>query len=200
MNIHDGGHDHHEQMDEQMLACGRSADALLGQVAGGQGERRDEHQSGCVHCQAALAEYERLWSPVRDLAAEKISAPEGRFDRILQRVRGALSEPEHAVMPGPDGVLRISTRVIVVIARRSAQSVTGVRVALGRTISGAADEHVAVGVTGESTAVEITLAADYGHDLRVLGEQVRQAVIDRIHELTGLHAAEVTVSIDDVLE
>lgn len=186
----------------QLLRCGRSADELLDQVAAGREHARDAHQGECVHCRAALGEYGRLWAPMVDLAAEEVTTPEGRFDRILRQLRGALSDPGYAVLAGPDGLTRIAARVVVVTARRSAQSVRGVRVALSRNISGerySAGDDVVAGVAGSSTAVEIVLAADYGHDLHELADRVRATVAERIHELTGLTTTEITVVIDDVL-
>ena len=200
MSIHD---ERDEEMErERPLLCGRSADELLDQVAAGRGHVRDEHQQGCVHCQAALGEYGRLWAPMADLAAEEVVAPEGRFDQVLRRLRGALSEPDYAVLPGPDGLTRIAARVVVVTARRSAQSVPGVRVALSRALSGDDEPggDVVAGVAGASTAVEITLAADYGEDLNALADRVRATVADRIREITGLSTTELTVVIDDVLQ
>lgn len=57
-----------------MLACGADADDLLAQVADGRAGERSPHQRQCPHCQAALAEYDRLWSPVREMAAAKFHA------------------------------------------------------------------------------------------------------------------------------
>ncbi|MBL7570770.1 hypothetical protein, partial [Escherichia coli] len=80
-----------------------------------------------------------------------------------------------------DGTTRVSARVVVVVARETAQDIEGVRVALSDVAAGGAhgvddgsdtttlDDHedeerprVVAGVAGRSTAVEITLAADYG--------------------------------------
>jgi uncharacterized alkaline shock family protein YloU len=133
------------------------------------------------------------------------------------------------VLPGSTGSTRIAARVVVVTARRSAQEVAGVRVALSKLASddlganpepetdddpasaaqvarpalGRADEHaprVVAGVAGESTAIEITLAADYGTDLAALGERIRQRVRERVRAVTGLEPAVVTVHIDDVFD
>ena len=176
------------------LVCGRGIDGVIEQVARGDGDQRDAHQAGCVHCQAALAEYRRLWAPLAELAAETVRAPEGRIDRLLRKLRGALDRPDYAIVPGPDGVLRIAARVVVLTARVSAQGVPGVRVALSRQ-----NPQVVAGVAGSLTAIEITVAATYGHDLNALGDQVRTAVATAIWELTGLTAIEITVVIDDVL-
>ncbi|MFP5023316.1 Asp23/Gls24 family envelope stress response protein [Pseudonocardia phyllosphaerae] len=195
MSFHD---EQDEMLVEQRLPCGRSTDDLMDQVAAGRGAERDEHQQHCVHCQAALGEYERLWGPMEELAAEEVTAPEGKFDSVMRRLRGAFSEPNYAVLPGPLGATRIAARVIVVTASRSAQAVEGVRVALSKV--GDEGDDVTVGVAGSSTAIEIVLAASYGEDLHDLAERVRREVTEQIHELTGLTAAEVSVVIDDVLD
>ncbi|MGD9990564.1 Asp23/Gls24 family envelope stress response protein [Pseudonocardia sp.] len=180
------------------LHCGRSVDELIEQVARGAADQRDDHQRGCVHCQAALAEFERLWAPMAELAAETVTAPPGRLDALLRRLRGALDTPDFASLPGPDGVLRIAARVIVAVARRSAQEVPGVRVALSRRKDGG-EPSVAAGVAGAHAAIEITLAADYGSDLVALAEQVRDHVARVVEDITGLTTVEITVVVDDVL-
>jgi hypothetical protein len=43
---------------------------LLAQVTEGAAPRDPAHQRSCPHCRAALAEFEDLWAPVRELAAE----------------------------------------------------------------------------------------------------------------------------------
>lgn len=204
--------------DGGSLACGRSVDALLEQVADGRAGERDSHQRGCTHCQAALAEYDRLWSPLRAIAAETVTAPEGLIDQALTRIRGVLEHPDYGTIASDTGrgVTRISARVVVAAARQSAQGVPGVRVALGtrldptRAAAAGPDQAgedprepagaaVDAGVAGASTAIQITLAADYGTDLRALGERVRETVIRRVRELTDLEPVEVTIIIDDVL-
>jgi hypothetical protein len=55
----------------ERLRCGRRVeDVLLAQVAAGHGDDRDAHQRRCPHCQAALAEYDRLWAPIVELATD----------------------------------------------------------------------------------------------------------------------------------
>ncbi|MDQ3885736.1 MAG: Asp23/Gls24 family envelope stress response protein, partial [Actinomycetota bacterium] len=134
-------------------------------------------------------------------------------DSVLRRIRGAVEYPNYGVVESPDGLTRISARVVVVTARETAQAVPGVRVALSKRIissvgegdyslGGYSDEvdgtEVTAGMAGRSTAVEITLAADYGLDLRRLGERVRAEVSARIRTLTDLEPVQVTVIIDDV--
>lgn len=196
------------------LACGRFADDVLDQVADGRGELRDDHQRRCPHCQAALAEYDRLWAPLRDLAAEHVTAPESIIDTALARIRGAVAHPDYGILESANGVTRISARVVVVTARESAQRVPGVRVALskhvtagparfrggGSIVDGEAGAEVTAGVAGRSTAIEITLAADYGQNLPDLAERVRAQVAHRVRALTDLDPVQITVIIDDVLD
>jgi uncharacterized alkaline shock family protein YloU len=79
--------------------------------------------------------------------------------------------------------------------------VTGVRAAL--TSSTATDHPVPqtiAGSLGTSVALQITLAASYGHDLHAHAQRVRTAVASAIRGVTGLHAVNITVVIDDILE
>lgn len=200
MNAGPGG-----TLPDRELPCGHLAEDVLAQVADGRGADRDAHQRSCPHCQAALAEYDRLWTPVRELAAEQVDSPESLVESALRRIRGAVEHSDYAVLGTPDGLTRISARVVVVLTREVAQAVPGVRVALSRHLTGGAagagpeaEAEVTAGVAGRSAAVEITLAADYGLDLRRLGEQVRAEVAARLRALTDLEPVEVTVIIDDV--
>lgn len=182
------------------LPCGRSADDLLDQVASGRLGLRDAHQASCLHCLAALSEYERLWEPIRQLAARRVVVPPSRIDRVLRQLRGALSEPGFAELDDPTGSIRIAARVVLGTARRSAQSVPGVRVALSRAADhGSAATGVSAGVAGGSVAIEVTVAADYGIDLELLARRIRWTVADQIHRYTGLTCTAVSVIIDDVL-
>ncbi|MFC4943779.1 Asp23/Gls24 family envelope stress response protein [Pseudonocardia sp. GCM10023141] len=193
------GREHQERVSSaDRLVCGRLVDDVIEQVARGAAGVRDQHQRGCVHCQAALADYQRRWTPLANLAAETVAAPDGKIDQLLRRLRATLAHPDYAIVPGPDGALRIAARVIMVTARETAQQVPGVRVALG---SAAPDQDPAViaGVAGTSTAIEITIAAGYGYNLQELSQQVRTTVAATIQELTGLTTVEITVIVDDVL-
>ena len=186
---------------DERLPCGRRIQDLLDQVADGLAQQYDSHQQGCTHCQAALAEYDRLWAPVRDLAADPVEAPDSILETALEKIRQTVEHADYGLVASADGLIRISARVVVATARHSAQQVPGVRVALSKhLLAGDAPSalSVAAATTGRSTAIEITLAADYGTDLRELGERVRRTVAARVRELTDLDPATVTVIIDDV--
>lgn len=201
----------------ERLTCGRRVEDVLAQVADGRGVDRDAHQRRCPHCQAALAEYDRLWAPIKELAAERVSAPDSIVEIALRRIRGAVEHLDHGVLESARGRTRISARVVVVAARESAEGVPGVRVALSRQIArrtgnrgeirgdGAAVDppggtEVVAGAAGRSTAIEITLAADYGVDLLRLGKDVRAAVTAEVRALTDLEPVYITVIIDDIFE
>lgn len=194
-----------------LLACGRQVEDVLAQVTDGRGYDRDAHQRQCLHCQAALAEYDRLWTPIRELTDEVVTPPDSVVDGVLRQIRGAVEHANYGVLHSPIGLTRISARVVVVTARQTAQAVPGVRVALSKHIARSTstrdvrpDEadgaEVAAGVAGRSVAIEITLAADYGLNLHRLGEQVRGAVIDAVRALTGLEPVQVSVIVDAVLD
>ncbi len=200
----------------ERLTCGRQTEDVLAQVAAGRGGDRDAHQRRCPHCQAALVEYERLWAPLTELAAEKPSAPDSIVENALRRLQGAVEHLDYGVLESARGRTRVSARVVVAVARASAQAVPGVQVALGKHITSrtgdrsdvrdgtavnrAGGAEVVAGVAGRSTAIEITLAADYGVDLYRLGEHVRAAVAAEVRALTDLEPVQVTVIIDDIFE
>ena len=198
----------------ERLPCDRLVEDVLAQVAEGRGADHDAHEWHCPHCQAALAEYDRLWAPIRELAAEPVSPPESIVESALRRIRGAVEHSNYGVVESSDGLTRISARVVVIITRETTQAVPGVRVALSKHLTGSAVDggdsadgvypgerggaEVTAGVAGGSTAIEITLAADYGLDLRRLGERVRAEVTARLRALTDLEPVQVNVIIDDV--
>lgn len=200
----------------ERLTCGLRVEDVLAQVTAGRGGDRDAHQRQCPHCQAALVEYERLWAPLTELAAEKPIAPDSIVENALRRIRGAVEHLDYGVLESARGRTRISARVVVAVARESAQAVPGVRVALGKHITSrtgdrsdvrdgtaanpASGAQVVAGVAGRSTAIEITLAADYGIDLHRLGEHIRAAVTAEVRALTDLEPVQVTVIIDDIFE
>lgn len=185
------------------LACGAVTDDLLEQVADGHAAQRTSHQAGCPHCQAALAEYDRLWAPVREAANEPVHAPESILQTALGRIRGTTDHPTYGVWDSGLGQTRIAARVVAVTARETAQGVPGVRVAVSRLAApGSARGHeepqVRVGVTGHSAALVLLVAATYGDDLHALADRVHVAVARQVRAVTGLEPVSITVVIDDV--
>jgi hypothetical protein len=74
------------------LPCGTDPGMLVAQVADGvrPDDRRREHQAGCPHCTATLADLRRLWDVMGELAAERVTAPAALDAVIMGRVRRAL--------------------------------------------------------------------------------------------------------------
>src|SRR4029450_2101560 len=71
------------------LPCGADLDALVAQVADEVPGDLD-HQAGCPHCQAALAQIEELWSLARQLARGRGGAP-GRIAGVgVGRIQRAI--------------------------------------------------------------------------------------------------------------
>lgn len=188
---------------DAVLACGRWTGPLVEQVAEGRAGELDEHQRTCPHCRAALGEFERLWGPVRAVAADRPRAPESVVEAALRRVRTGSEEAEYGRLDSPLGHTRVAARVVVALARHLAGEVPGVEVALsglaaGHGVVGEVVPDVRAGVSGGSTAVQITLAAAYGQDLQALGERIRVVVARGVREATGLEPVDVTVVVDDV--
>ena len=190
-------------MSADDLPCGSSRDDLLEQVADGAAAQRTTHQRGCPHCQAALAEYDRLFAPVRALAAQPVPVPDTVLAEVLRRVRGSVPDADYGVLSGPRGVTRVAGRVVSVTARVATENIPGVRAALAREepfgTAGPPTVEIESGVAGSSTAVRITVAADYGQDLHALADRIRAAVARTVEEVTGLLAVQIDVTIDDVL-
>lgn len=193
------------------LPCGTRVDALLDQVDAGQAQARTPHQLGCPHCQAALAELDALWAPMRALAAERVVAPPGMVVAIMGRVRELANRVWYTLLPESRGATRIAARVVAVIARRAAAGVPGVRVALGRstdpvaarTVEQATRAHAApgtaVGVAGAHLAVDLALATAYDSPIPAVAERVRRAVVRDVRAATGIADVEVNITVDDVL-
>ncbi|MFC5061918.1 Asp23/Gls24 family envelope stress response protein [Actinomycetospora atypica] len=190
---------------DRRLACGADPDALLAQVSEGRGDERDAHQAGCPHCRATLAEYARLWEPFDELAATEVRAPAGLLDRALASVREQAGPVDFGRVPDEQGPYLVAARAIVAVVGHAARSSAGVRMALGALgelvdPGTGAETRAAVGagVSGQSVAVDLTVAAEYGHDLRRLAEHLRERVVSEVRAQTGLEVVVVDVAITDV--
>ena len=120
-------------LDVTSLPCGANVDALLEQVAQGRGANWDAHQGHCVHCQAALGEFTVLWGPVAELAAAPASAPPGLVAAVMSQVRCLVSDVWYTLEITEIGAVRIAARIVAALARDSARTIPGVRIALGRS-------------------------------------------------------------------
>ena len=188
------------------LPCGTDPDALLAQVADGHGQDHDAHQRQCPHCRAALAEYGRLWAPFDELAAAEVRAPEGLLDEALAAIRDRAGPPGYGRVEADGATILVAARAVVAVAGHAARTSAGVRMALGALgelldpVPGTstARSGVDAGVSGQSVAVELAVAAEYGHDLQRLAEHVRERVAAEVYAQTGLEVVSVDVTISDV--
>ncbi len=194
--------------DGDRLRCGAQIDDLIAQAAAGRAADLTPHQQGCAYCRAALAEYDRLWAPVRDLADQPVAPPDSIVQAALRRIRRVTQTPRYGQLADAEGLTLIADRVVKITARVSAEHVPGVRAALSREldlspqradVSAEPTAGVVAGVAGRSTVIEITVAADYGQELHSLAQRIRTAVGGTVRSVTGLDPVEVTVVIDDVL-
>lgn len=183
------------------LPCGADPEELLEQAADAPGLLLTGHQQTCVHCQAALAEFDELLSPLRVLARESVRPPPHLLEQVLARIRSAMANPSWAVLADADrGRTRVAASVVVEVARVAAGTVPGVRVALSSEDRATWEPGVEVGASGSTVAVRVTVAAGYGEDLHELGRRIDHAVGVQVHALVGVDVATVTVHVDDVLE
>ncbi len=193
------------------VACGRSVDQLLEQVADGHADELDSHQADCVHCQAALSELNSLWSPVVEFAKQPVQAPLGLVDDVMDRIYTLAQDVWYTLQLSDIGAVKIAARVVGRLARDTARTVPGVRAALGRTSQGRIVQlveaatrrhrhpHAAVGVLGRTAVVDIAVAVRYGEDVHEVAAEVQQRVIARLRHDVGLQLVNVNVTVDDVV-
>jgi uncharacterized alkaline shock family protein YloU len=79
-------------------------------------------------------------------------------------------------------------------------SVTGAVTGGGGTPGGGGSltTGVSVEVGEEETALDLTMAVEYGTPIPQLAEQVRRNVINRVENLVGLRVTEVNITVNDV--
>lgn len=175
------------------LPCGTAVDELTEQVVDGTAPRRPDHQAGCPHCRAALAELRGLWSPVHALAAEEVLAPKDLVQRVLDEIRELDYTGGRAVILAPDGQTAIAVRVVASIARKAADSVNGTLLAMSRVSA-----DVEVGAVGRSVVVQLDLVAALGVSLPSLSQEIQRTVRDHVAALTGLTVVAVDVTVVEV--
>ena len=194
------------------LPCGAEVDLLLEQAAAGRAGDLDAHQRDCVHCQAALAEFAALWAPVAELAAVPVPAPPGMTAAVMSQVRALAQDVWYTLQVTGDGAIRIATRVVAAMARDTARTVPGVRIALGRStqdrLAAMAERatlrhrhpHAAVGVLGRTAVVDLAVAVTYGDPVHEIARDIQQHVIASLRDNLGLESVTVNITVDDILD
>ena len=108
------------------------------------------------------------------------------------------------------GNTTISDTVVSQVAGIAAQEVEGVQMGGGtsRAVGGVLDSvrggsdttrGVTVEVGEEETAIDLSLAVEYGRSIPQVSEAVRSNVIRRVENLVGLRVTEVNITVNDVL-
>jgi uncharacterized alkaline shock family protein YloU len=199
-------------LDVSSLPCGADVDALLEQAAQGRGADWDAHQQHCLHCQAALGEFAILWEPVFELAAAPVPAPPGLVATVMSQVRRLVQDIWYTLEITDIGAVRIAARIVAALARDSARTIPGVRVALGRSTHGKVAALVekatfghrqpdtAVGVLGRTAVVDLAIAIGYGEPAQRVARTIQRHVTDTLRDQVGLREVTVNVTIDDVLD
>lgn len=198
-------------LESATLPCGADIDVLLEQVADGHGTDLDDHQQGCVHCQAAIAEFAALWQPVTELAGDPVPAPPGLTAAVMRQIQALVHDVWYTLQTTDLGVIRIAARIVATMARDTARMVPGVRVALGRSTQGRLaalaeratlghrHPHAAVGVLGRTAVVDLAVAVSYGDPVHRVAKAIQQHVIAELRDNLGLKTVVVNVTVDDVL-
>jgi uncharacterized alkaline shock family protein YloU len=193
------------------LACGADVDALLEQAADGHAADLGAHQRDCVHCQAALAEFAALWAPVADTAARPVPVPPGLTAAVMSQIRVLVRDVWYTLQTTDLGVIRIAARIVAALARDSARTVPGVRIALGRSTHSKPAEiaeqaslehrhpHAAVGVLGRTGVVDLAVAVTYGDPIHQVARDIQRRVIATLRENLGLQTIAVNVTVEDIL-
>ena len=192
----------------ERLECGTDPGLLLEQVCQSRGEQLSPHQQRCPFCQAELERDRTLWAPIQALGREPVRAPEGMLSRVMAWVRSVTADPgtEHVDIgrtgAGVQGRTWVTAQAIARTSRTAAETVDGVQVALSRVVPPGARQLAPTRTSGGpgpgSMVVEVTVAADYGRDLQVLGTRVTVEVSRAVEVLLGAAPDTVSVHIDDV--
>ena len=127
-----------------------------------------------------------------------------------RRTRGRKrQQQERTPLKTERGNITISDAVVSQVTGIAAQEVEGVQMGGGtsRAVGGVLDSvrggsgttrGVTVEVGEEETAVDLSLAVEYGRSIPQVSEAVRSNVIRRVENLVGLRVTEVNITVNDV--
>jgi uncharacterized alkaline shock family protein YloU len=128
-----------------------------------------------------------------------------------RRTRARQQRQQSPPLKTERGNTTISNTVVSRVAGLAAQEVEGVQMGGGtaRAVGGILESvagggsgqtrGVSVEVGEEETAIELSMAIEYGRSIPQVSEAVRTNVIRRVENLVGLRVSEVNISVNDVL-
>ena len=96
----------------ERLPCGRDKERLLEIVAESKPIEAGSHEATCPYCQAALAELNSLWAPVRQWSSRPTHVPTHLVQTVIARVRRMTQSPHHVVAATAKGVTSVTSWVI----------------------------------------------------------------------------------------
>ena len=119
-------------------------------------------------------------------------------------------EGQRSPLRSERGRTTISNGVVSKIAGIAAQEVEGIQMGGGTaaaiggfldsvTGGGGQARGVSVEVGEEETAIDLSMAVEYGRPIPQISDAVRRNVINRIENLTGLRVTEVNITVNDAL-
>lgn len=119
-------------------------------------------------------------------------------------------EEQRSPLRSERGRTTISNGVVSKIAGIAAQEVEGIQMGGGTaaaiggfldsvTGGGGQARGVSVEIGEEETAIDLSMAIEYGKPIPQISDAVRRNVINRIENLTGLRVTEINITVNDVL-
>ncbi len=201
--------------DGEHLPCGADLGVLVDQVAEELPPQDPEHEAGCEHCQAALAELGPLWGQVRELAREDVVVPAALLATVMRAVRverignGGATLPlrevipqlvNHALLLSDRGTLKIADSVVALIVGREALATLGV-LSLDSGVASAlagGSPGVVVVVDGGRVSARVRLVVGLGWRIPDVVEAVRQRAGAAVQRMTGLETAAIDITVTDV--
>jgi uncharacterized alkaline shock family protein YloU len=139
-------------------------------------------------------------------------APKSTSTSPAKKVPGkSLDKQSGGALHTEHGTTTIASSVVAKIAALATQEIPGVQ-AMGKSLtrtfgsirskvpgaSQAETQGVTVEVGERQAAVDIDIVVQYGHSIVEVAEAIRQNVIDRLEDMTGLEVVEVNVGVDDL--
>src|SRR3712207_162090 len=146
------------------------------------------------------------------MTALRVSAGQKEEHAMTERRTGGRQRPQQERPPlkTERGNTTISNAVVSQVAGIAAQEVEGVQMggSTTRAVGGVLDSvrggsgttrGVTVEVGEEETAIDLSLAVEYGRFVPKVSEAVRTNVIRRVENLVGMRVTEVNITVNDVL-
>lgn len=192
---------------DHRLECGTELAGLVDQVAEGREPEDPGHQAACAHCEATLAQLDRIWSEVREVAREEVAPPYSVVATVISRIRrGLLPDAfglpleqvvprlvRHALLDAERGTTRIADAVVADVVRVAAR-----RIAHARLLGSPSRAGIEVEVAHGSVRIALRLGLSYGVSVPAVVLAMRDAVIADVEALMGLRVTGVDITVEDV--